>query len=92
MQLEKGTNREEVGEAEHSTHGNKGLDTACKQNISMIKNISIESSGIKEKYLFDLRKTMYAFTEEEIKKHLIWLQSQYLIIIIIIIITTTIYA
>jgi hypothetical protein len=49
-----------VGEAEYSTPGDRGLDTACKQNISIIKNISIQTSGMKEKYLSDFRKTMYS--------------------------------
>jgi hypothetical protein len=48
--------QEKRGAADQSIHGRMGLGTACKEETSRMKNVSIESSGGKN-YAFGLRKT-----------------------------------
>jgi hypothetical protein len=55
------THRGKGGVADQLIHGRMGLGTACKEEISRVKNDSIESSGGKN-YVFELKKTV--FTEE----------------------------
>jgi hypothetical protein len=45
--------------ADQSVHERLRLGTACKEETSRIKNVSIESFGGK-KYVFGLRKTVYS--------------------------------
>jgi hypothetical protein len=78
--LQNGTHRGNGGEADQSTHGRTGKGTACKQEVSRMRNILIESSGVKKKSLQ---------VEENCIHRRISICEFIIIIIIIIIITIT---
>jgi hypothetical protein len=47
--LQNGTRRGNGDKADQSAHGGIGLRTACKEETSRMKNVSIESPGAKKK-------------------------------------------
>jgi hypothetical protein len=59
--LHSGTRKGKGGAADQSIHGRMVLGTACKEETSRMKNVSIEGSGGKKLYLW-VRKTIFTET------------------------------